>query len=131
MLLSMILTEPAGNYLSVAINQGSSVTTSGAFSAINRTSTSDNIELINWGSISSPGGTGFSASSTSGVLDPPLPGDVELGFALEAVLSGDVGAVTCGGGALNLAIKVSRTIAAACGGITGAAVDASWLAVIV
>ena len=56
----------AGNYLTVAINPGSSVTTSGAFSAINLTSTFDNIELINWGSISSPGGTGVSASSTSG-----------------------------------------------------------------
>src|ERR1700743_3304441 len=78
------------------------------------------------------GGGASGGAGGGGVLEPPPPDGADWGFALlGAVLSGDVGAVTCGGGALNLAIKVSRTTAAACGDRAGAAVDASWLLAVI
>jgi hypothetical protein len=96
------------NYLTVEINQGSQISTTGAFSAINLTSTADNIELINWGIISSPGGTGISVSSTGGSVD--ILDDNNVTGAQTAIA-----VRTSGPGTLNVGVGNGATIASANG----------------
>ncbi len=95
----------AGHVLTVEINQ-SSVSTAGAFNAINLTSTVDNIELINAGTVSSPGGAGIFVNSGTGSADIIDSANVSAAQAA-------IGIRTSGPGTLNVAVSGGATIGSA------------------
>jgi hypothetical protein len=100
----------AGHALTVEIDQASSISMSGAFSAINLQATAgDNIELINAGSVNSQsGGAGIVTSSGTGSTDILDSGVVS---ATKTAIS----AQTTGSGVLNIAVSNGAAISSANG----------------
>jgi hypothetical protein len=96
--------DTVSHVLTVEIDQPSSVSTTGAFNAINVTSTVDNIELINASFVNSAGGSGIFVNSGTGSADVIDTGSVSAGQAAISVRAS-------GPGTLNIAVSNGATIA--------------------
>ncbi len=94
----------SGDYLTVAINQGSSVSAlSGSFNGVNLTTSGANIALINAGTITSAGGRGINTNSGTGSTTIADKGNVSGGAI-------GIGASTTGSGPLNIVVGSGVTI---------------------
>jgi hypothetical protein len=110
----------AGHALTVEIDQASSISMSGAFNAVNLSTTAgDNIELINAGSVNSQsGGAGIVTNSGTGSTDILDSGGV-------SATKNAISAQTTGPGTLNIAVNNGANISSANGsGISAIATGA-------